>query len=84
MPGGLAGVVPVRQAWHEHALEVGHDRVEGFRVFRRARRERGGDVSRRGSRQDRVAFNVIEVVGNPLDQLVAVPPELRRVHHRAS
>ena len=46
MPGGAGGdgevgeksrVVPVREARHEHALEVGHDGAEGFRILRRVR-----------------------------------------------
>jgi hypothetical protein len=31
-------VVPVRETGYEHALEVGHDVAEGFRVLRRSRR----------------------------------------------
>ena len=77
-------MIPVRQAGHEHALEVGHDRVERFALFRRAGGQRGRDVTGLRAGQDGIALDVLEVVGDPLDELVAVAPEICGVHVRAS
>ena len=77
-------MIPVRQAGHEHALEVGHDGVERFAVFRRAGGQRRGDVAGLDAGEDRISLDVFEVVGDPVDELVAVAPEIRRVHARAS
>ena len=40
-----AGMVPVRQAGHEHALEVGHDRLERFTVLGSGAWQRVDDVA---------------------------------------
>ena len=77
-------MIPVCQAGHEHALEVGHDRVERFAVFWCVRGQSGADVPRLGAGQDGVALNVFDVVGNPIDELVTVAPEVCRVHAAAS
>ena len=77
-------MIPVRQARDEHALEVGHDRVERFALFRRAGGQRGRDVTGPRAGQDGVAFDVLEVIGDPLDELVAVAPEIYCLHVRAS
>ena len=77
-------MVPVRQARDEHALEVGHDGVERFAVFRRGAGSAARDVARLDARQDRIPLGVFEVVGNPVDELVTVAPEVGRVHAAAS
>ena len=73
-------MVPVGEAGHEHALEVGHDGAEGFRILRRRRGECGRDVARLDAREHRIFLRVLEIFGDPVHELVAVPPERRRVH----
>ncbi len=67
-------------AWHEHALEVGHDGVEGFGILRRLARERGPNFARPYPGEDRIAVGVLQVVRNPVDKLVAVAPKAVVVH----
>ena len=42
--------------------------------------KRGGDVARLHARENRIAFRVLEVIGNPVDELVPVAPEGLPVH----
>ena len=83
--GEEAGMIPVRQAGHEHALEVGHDRRRTVRRLP-ARWRAARPRCRRASTRDEngIALDVLEVVGDPVDELVAVAPEICGVHARAS
>ena len=73
--GEESWMIPVREARHEQTLEVGHDGLEGFRVFRRRGRQRRFDRPRLEARKHGVFFGMIEVLGDPLNQPVAVTPE---------
>jgi hypothetical protein len=73
----------MREARYEHALEVGHDRLERLAVFGRIVWQSPGDVARFDSREHRVALNVVEVVSDPIDEPVTVTAEIFRVHHGA-
>ena len=73
-------MIPVGETRDDHAFEVRHDAVERLRIVGRGRRQRGGHIAGRDLRQDRIFFRVLEVLGNPVDELVAVLPERGRVH----
>ena len=77
-------MVPVSEARDEHALEVRHDRLERLAVFGGGRGKRRGDLARLDAREHRIPLSVLEVVGDPVDERVAVTSEVRRLHHRAS
>jgi hypothetical protein len=90
--GGTAGgtevreerrMVPMGEARYEHALEIGHDGAEGFRILRRIRWQCCGDLPRRHPRKHGVFLGVLQVLGDPVDHLVAVTPERRRIHATA-
>ena len=51
-------MIPVREARHEHALEVGHDGAEGFRILGRFRRQGGGDLARLDACEHRIAIGM--------------------------
>ena len=78
--GEEAGVVPVGQAGDDDTLDVGQHRVERFTRLRRGRRQRLADLARPDPGQDRVALDVLQVSGDPLDQLVSSLAELGGVH----
>ena len=73
-------MIPVRQAGDEQAFEVGHDGLERFTLFGRVRRQGGCDRAGPIARKYRIVLDVLEVVGDPVDELVTVTPERRRVH----
>jgi hypothetical protein len=73
-------MVPVRQAGDDDALEVREDVVERFAMLRRARGQRASHVARRHARQDRIAFGLGEVIGEPVDDAVAFAAEGLRIH----
>ena len=73
-------MIPVRQAGDEHAFEVGHDGLERLALFGRVRRQSGRDCAGPIARKYRIVLDVLEVVSDPVDELVAVTPERRRVH----
>ena len=75
-----ARVIPVGEGGNEHALEVGEDGLERLAVLRRVTGQCGHDVARRHAWEHRVALGVGKVVGDPLDQRVAVPTELGWIH----
>ncbi len=79
-----AGVIPVREAGHEHALEVGHDALERLAVFRCGCGKRRGDLARRDAGENGIALGVFEVISDPVDEGVRVATEIRRIHHHAS
>ena len=78
--GQKSRMVPVRQPGHEHALEIGHDRVEWLPLFGCVRGKRRHDLSGPDPRQHRIFVGVLEILGDPVDEVVAVAPKGRRVH----
>ena len=73
-------MIPVGEAGYEHALEIGHDDAEGFGILRRLRGKGVANCTGCDAGEHRIPVRVLEVVGNPLDELVTVPSECRRVH----
>ena len=70
-------VLPVRQAGHEDRVEVREDRVERLGFGRRRRREaRPSTCARLGRAPSPAASECRAVVGDPVDELVAVLAEL--------
>ena len=66
------------QAGDEHALEVGHDGAEGLGFLRRLEREGCRDLPWSDLGQHRVALGVLQVLGDPVHELVPVAPEALR------
>ena len=64
-------VVPVGQSGHQDSLEVGHHRVDGPDPPVRDRQR--GEISPGLTRASTGRFDAIEIVGDPIDQRVAVP-----------
>ncbi len=75
-------VLPVRDARQDRRVEVGEQVRERFTVLGRVRRQGGPDVTGGHLREHRQRFEAFLVVGDPVDDLVPVPPELRRRHVR--
>ena len=78
--GEEAGMVPVRDAGQEDALEVGEDGVERLAGLRGGRRELRADLPRPGAGQHGVAVVLTEVGRDPVDEVAPVTPELVRRH----
>ena len=78
--GEEPGVVPVGQAGHDDALDVVADGAPRLAGVGRGRGQGVADLARLHPRQHRVALGFLEIAGDPVDQLVAGPPERRRVH----
>src|SRR5439155_22355406 len=70
----------MREARHEDALEVRHDGAEGLRILRRLGRQLRGNFPGSDPGKDRIVFWMLEVLGYPVNQLVAVLAERRAVH----
>jgi hypothetical protein len=81
--GKEPGMVPVRQRRHEHPFEVREDGVEVLTPLGCVGGQRRADVPGRDAGQDGVAFGVFEVLGDPVDEGVAVSPEVVAGHTNA-
>ena len=64
--GEEAGMIPVGDAGQDDPLEVREDGVELFALLRGARRERAANLTGANAREDRKAFRVVEVIGDPV------------------
>ena len=74
-------MIPVRQRRNEDAFEVRKDFVERLADIRRRCGQRLADVPGRHLRQHRVdVILMLEVFSDPVDERVAVTPELVAVH----
>ena len=73
-------MLPVRQPGYDDALGVGHDSVEAFGNCRRVLVELGAHVARLNGRRDALALDVLDVFGDPIDQLVTVLLEVLGSH----
>ena len=85
--GGKVGeegrVLPVGDAGQDLLVQVAQHRLERFAVLGWVRRQRGPQRPGRHLRQHRERLDPFVVVGDPVDDAVAVLAELRRVHVRA-
>ena len=75
-----AGVVPVGEAGDDYALEVPEDRLELHPFAGRVIGQRAADIARIGARQHRIAFRVIEVRRDPVDERMPLAPKCLRIH----
>ena len=75
-----ARVLPVGQAWDDHPVGVVHDRFEPVGPRWRMLGELGAHIARLTSGGDALLFDVLDVVRDPVDHLVAVPLEVLRSH----
>ena len=78
--GEEPGMVPVRDARQHDALEVGRDGRQAFGPARRLGRQLRGDLAGLHAAHHRVLGDVLAVVRDPVDQLVAEPAELVGFH----
>src|SRR6266542_3149741 len=69
-------MLPMREPGHDDALEVVDHVIEWLWIFRRNGRKRVAHGARLDLRHDRPLFHRLAVVGNPIDEAVAVSPEL--------
>ena len=70
----------MRQPGDENPFDVGHDGVEWFRVFRGVGGKRGSDLARFDPGENGITIRMLEVIGNPVDELMPVAPECLPVH----
>ncbi len=74
------GMLPVGEAGHDDAVEIGEDGVEGFGRLGRVGGERGFDIAGRGARHDGAFGDGGAVVGDAVDDLVAEAAKLFGCH----
>src|SRR5579864_9761674 len=86
-PGGVArevgekvGRLPVRDAGEDEVLDVAEDRVEGLALLRPSRRQLGAELAGLRLGEDGEGFDFAVVVGDPVDDGVAVTAELAGGH----
>ena len=80
--GEETGMVPVRQAGNEDALEVGEDALERFALLGRAVGQRAANLSRAYPREDRISRRIVEVVGDPVGEEAGVISEVGQSGNR--
>src|SRR5690606_35652117 len=73
-------MIPVTHARHDDSLEILHDVLERLTQSRRRRGQRTGDVAGAHGRRDRPRLEVSPVLGDPVDQGVALLAEFVAVH----
>ena len=69
-------MLPLGEAGHHHLLDVGHHRVERLDVGRRVFGELRPHVAWRNDGADRSLLDAADIVGDPIDEVVAVGAEL--------
>ncbi len=67
--------LPVRDSGQNDTVNIGEDLRERFALLRRVRRQLSADFSRLHARQHRKAFHAGVVIGNPIDDGMAVAAE---------
>ena len=67
-----AGMIPVRDAGHDHRTRSRRRSRRTVRPARARRRQRRRDVARLRRRENRIALGVLEVVGDPVDETVGL------------
>ena len=75
-------VLPKRKAGHDDAIEVLDRRAEIFRLVRRRGGQGVADFARLGLRHHRPVGQALMIVGEPIDELMAVAAEVFRRHER--
>lgn len=61
---------------HDDLVEIAYDVFEGFGLLRRCFGQEGSDAARLDVRRDRSLAHRLQVVGDPVDEIVSVPTEL--------
>ncbi|GBC77506.1 hypothetical protein HRbin08_00984 [bacterium HR08] len=72
----------MRDPGQQDLLEIPQDRFERFPLSRRMRRQALAHFSRPNPRQDRVPFDLRQILGNPLHELMPEPPKFFQGHVR--
>src|SRR5688500_6830310 len=69
-------MLPVGEPWHDDAIQVAENCVEGLRAVRRRRRQRCLDLAWSGDRHHRAIADARTVVGDEVNDVVTVFTEL--------
>ncbi len=77
-------VVPMGHGRHDLALEIGQDCLHGLALLGRGSGERGGQITGLNAWKDGVVARVFEIVGDPVNDLVAVAAESSGTCRRVS
>ncbi len=80
--GHEAGVVPVGDGGHDEAVEIGQDGLHGLACFGAVGRQRVGELAGLDGRKHGIALGVSEIIGDPIDRLIAVAAEFVGSHGR--
>jgi hypothetical protein len=78
--GEKAGMVPVGNPRQDDLPEVTHDVLHGLTPAGRTRGKSAAHITGGNGRQDRVTLYIVEVVGHPVDHLVAEATEAIGIH----
>lgn len=70
----------MRQRRQDQSIDIGDDVGHRFAVFRRSERQLGFQIARLNLRKHRQLFNAFEVIGDPIDQFMAMTAELFAGH----
>ena len=65
----------MRVRGNDESLKVGENQFHWLALLRGRRWQRLAQVTRLHARQDRPAFRVSQIIGDPIDHRVSVPPE---------
>jgi hypothetical protein len=71
-----AGVIPVGDGGEDNIFEVGEGQIEGFGLLGPGGGESVHELTRGGTGEDRILLGVLQVGGNPVDELMAEAIEL--------
>src|SRR6185312_15159067 len=71
-------MIPLREAGHDQLAEIAQDRVHRLALGRTCGWQLLRDIPGSSIRQHREFANIAEIIGHPVDRLVAEPPELFR------
>ena len=69
------GMLPVRDTREDDGLEVGEDAVHGLGLRGRFGGDLGLDLARIKPGHDRQILDVFHIIGEPIDEFMAIPPE---------
>ena len=78
--GHKSRLIPMRDAGHDNVVEIGEHIVERFGVRGRRHWQLRFHVTRLHTRQHRISIVVLQIIGDPIDELFAVFTEVVGVH----
>ena len=75
-------MVPVGDGRHDEAIEIGEDGLHGLAALGTAGGQSVGELAGLDGRKHGVALGMSEIIGDPIDRLVAVAAEFVGSHFR--